>query len=400
MSTNLFSKDISGDALFYDAIIFGGGIAGLWVGNILKRAGYNVILFEKDKLGGGQTLASQGMIHGGQKYAIEGKVTDHASSISRMPERWEACLGGWGEIDLTSVTFLSDHQLMFPAGSILSDVAVFAAAQLVNAETKKLSKQDFPAALAGNKKFKGPVYTMPEKVLDARSLVQALAAGLKGRIFKGAPDEILPDGQVAVAGRVLRAQAVIFTAGTGNEDVFSMFNIAARHTQRRPLRQVMVRPMEDAIFGHGIVGNPKPRATLTSHPLDGGGYVWYLGGNIAETGAKMTEEETLAFAKKEMREIFPHIDWNAKEWAAWAGDRAEPYDEKGALPPGPHVHQRGRVLVAWPTKLTFAPALADSITRWMKDKNITPQAETPPPDFPSADIASYPWETAQWRKLP
>ncbi|HCS24028.1 MAG TPA: FAD-binding oxidoreductase, partial [Rhodospirillaceae bacterium] len=183
------------------------GIAGLWLANTLLRAGYNVILFEKDTLGGRQTLASQGMIHGGQKYTLEGAVTQHASSIARMPERWEACLGGYGEIDLTSVKFLSESQIMWPAGSLLSDVAVFGAAQLVNAATTKLKQPEIPDALkAPGKKFKGSVYSMPEKVLDTRTLVQALAAPLKGRLFKGDVSEILPDGQAAVDGVVMQAQ--------------------------------------------------------------------------------------------------------------------------------------------------------------------------------------------------
>ncbi|MBW7911262.1 MAG: FAD-dependent oxidoreductase [Alphaproteobacteria bacterium] len=388
--------------LFYDAVIFGGGIAGLWLANTLLRAGYNVILFEKDTLGGRQTLASQGMIHGGQKYTLEGAVTQHASSIARMPERWEACLGGYGEIDLTSVKFLSENQIMWPAGSLLSDVAVFGAAQLVNAATTKLKQPEIPDALkAPGKKFKGSVYSMPEKVLDTRTLVQALAAPLKGRLFKGDVSEILPDGQAAVNGVVMQAQMLIFTAGTGNEDAFKMLKIEKRLSQRRPLRQVMVRPLPEPLYGHGIVGKPKPRMTVTAHPNGRDGYVWYLGGNIAEEGAKMNEDETLQFARKELESVFPHIDWSDKQWATWAGDRAEPYDEEGHLPPGPFVQQRGRVMVAWPTKLTFAPALADRMMDKLRERKIMPEYKTEPPadKFASAEVGRYPWEDAAWRKL-
>ena len=74
----------------HDIIVCGGGIAGLWLGNTLMRAGYNVILIEKDRLGAGQTLASQGMIHGGQKYVLTGALSPHAAAISSMPERWQA----------------------------------------------------------------------------------------------------------------------------------------------------------------------------------------------------------------------------------------------------------------------------------------------------------------------
>ena len=95
----------------YDIIIFGGGIAGLFIANRLKSAGFNLILIEKDKLGGGQTLASQGMIHGGQKYALQGKVTAQAASIAAMPERWEACFANRGEVDLSGVKFIDSSGL-------------------------------------------------------------------------------------------------------------------------------------------------------------------------------------------------------------------------------------------------------------------------------------------------
>jgi len=388
------------DIRYYDMIVFGGGIAGLWLAGKLKRAGYNVILIEKNKLGGGQTLASQGMIHGGQKYTLQGSVTQHANSISQMPARWEASFGGYGEVDLTAVKFLSEHQVMWPAGSVLSDVAVFGAAKMVNAETRKLKRAELPDVFRDKKKFKGAVYEMPEKVLDVRTLVQTLAAPLKGRLLKGDVSEILPDGQAAVNGIVMQAQLIIFTAGTGNEDAFNMLRIAERYTQRRPLRQIMVRAVPYALYGHGIVGKPKPRMTVTAHPNGRDGYVWYLGGNVAEEAAGMDEDAALRFAQKELQDVFPDIDWTNKEWATWAGDRAEPYDTDGTLPPGPFVQQRGKILIAWPTKLTFAPALSDNVFEWLKDKDITPTAkDAPPAELPPAEIGTYPWEVAQWRKL-
>jgi len=388
------------DARVYDMIIFGGGIAGLWLCNTLKRAGYNVILIEKDRLGAGQTLASQGMIHGGQKYVLQGAMTDHASSISKMPQRWDSSLEGWGEIDLTAVRVLSETQVMWPAGSVLSAAAVLGAAKLVNAETKKLKKGDYPEVLAEKKKFKGPVFELPEKVIEVKTLVEALAKNVKGRLLQGEVSEVLPDGHAAVNGLVLRAQLVIFTAGAGNEQALKLLKVGETHTQRRPLRQVMVRALEHPLYGHGIVGKPKPRLTVTSHPLPEGGYVWYLGGGVAEEGASMTDDETLHFARKELQDVFPEIDWSQKEWATWHGDRAEPLDEKGDLPTGPFIHQRGRVLLAWPSKLTFAPALSDHVFNWLKDKDIHPVAKTPPPaELKPATVAEYPWETAAWRRL-
>lgn len=378
----------------YDIIIFGGGIAGLFIANRLQSAGYNLILIEKDKLGGGQTLASQGMIHGGQKYTLQGNVTEQAAAIAAMPERWDACFEGHGEVDLSGVKFLSDTQVMFPAGSFFSSLTVFAAAKAVNGKTRKLPRKSFPEVLQ-----RSPVYEMQEKVLDVKSLIDTLAENLQGRIFKGEAAELLPDGQVAIGANAYQAQAIIFATGAGNETALRMLNVNEQHTQRRPLRQIMVKPLPQALYGHGIVGRPKPRVTVTSHPDNAGGYIWYLGGTIAEEGAKLPEAEALAFAKKEMQEIFPAIDWEQKEWASWYGERAEAFDASGHLPSGPCIQQRGKILLVWPTKLTFVPALADNVFRWLEQSKIKPTDETPPPVLPAAEIGSYPWETATWQRL-
>jgi glycine/D-amino acid oxidase-like deaminating enzyme len=384
----------------YDIIIFGGGIAGLFIANRLKSAGFNLILIEKDKLGGGQTLASQGMIHGGQKYALQGKVTAQAASIAAMPERWEACFANRGEVDLSGVKFLSDTQVMFPAQtssvlfSFFSGMTVFAAAKAVNGKTRKLQRKAFPAVLE-----RSPVYEMQEKVLDTKSLVTALAKNLQGRIFKGEATEISPDGQVTIEGNKFQAQAIIFTAGAGNEAALHQLKITEQRTQRRPLRQIMVRPVPRPLYGHGIVGKPKPRVTVTSHPDGKGSYTWYLGGNIAEEGAKLSETEALAFAKKEMQEIFPAIDWEQKEWASWYGDRAEALDPSGHLPPGPRIEPHEKILLAWPTKMTFVPALADDVLSWLEKNKINPTPETPLPTLPAAEMGCHPWETAVWHPL-
>jgi hypothetical protein len=111
----------------------------------------------------------------------------------------------------------------------------------------------------------------------------------------------------------------------------------------------------------------------------------------------MDEAAALRFAKKELNEIFPEIDWNGKEWATWYGDRAEPLDARGELPPGPFVYTRGRILMAWPTKLTFAPALSDRIFECLE--GVSPAATSAPPPLPTADIASYPWEVAAWQRI-
>jgi glycine/D-amino acid oxidase-like deaminating enzyme len=267
----------------------------------------------------------------------------------------------------------------------------------MNAGCTKLERDDYPEALKKHKKIKGPVYALPEKVLDMRSVILALARDLPGRVLKGEVSGITQEGEVTVSGQRLRAKFIIFAAGAGNELALEMLNRGGRLTQRRPLQQVMVRPLPCALFAHGIAASPRPRISVTSHPIGQGQYVWYLGGAVAEKGATMDAAAALRFAQKELSQIFPEIDWTSKEWATWYGDRAEPLDAKGRLPVGPFVHQHGRVLMAWPTKLTFAPALSDLVFERLKD--ITPAAQSPPPSLPSADIGSYPWEVAAWQKV-
>ena len=80
-----------------DAVIFGGGIAGLWLLDELRRGGYSAVLLESRALGSGQTVASQGIIHGGLKYTLSGMLTKSAANISEMPGLWRECFAGQSE---------------------------------------------------------------------------------------------------------------------------------------------------------------------------------------------------------------------------------------------------------------------------------------------------------------
>ena len=73
-----------------DCAILGGGISGLWLLNRLSLEGYNCVLLESHALGSGQTIASQGMIHGGIKYTLGGALTGASESIADMPDLWRA----------------------------------------------------------------------------------------------------------------------------------------------------------------------------------------------------------------------------------------------------------------------------------------------------------------------
>ena len=85
--------------------------------------------------------------------------------------------------------------------------------------------------------------------------------------------------------------------------------------------------------------------------------------------------------------------------ADWYGDRVEPLDAAGELPAGPAVHECDRVLLAWPVKLTFAPALADRVHELLVRDRIQPAHGSEPPPLAAAEVGAYPWEAAAWRTM-
>ena len=106
-------------------LIIGGGIAGLWTFHRLMQAGFDVLLLEKNALGSGQTMASQGIIHGGSKYTLSGMMTASASAISAMPDRWQRCMEAEGEIDLSGLRVLSANQFMWSTTALSSKLTSF-----------------------------------------------------------------------------------------------------------------------------------------------------------------------------------------------------------------------------------------------------------------------------------
>jgi glycine/D-amino acid oxidase-like deaminating enzyme len=381
----------------FDIVICGGGVAGLWLLNVLHKVGFNVILIEKNSLGGTQTMASQGMIHGGQRYMLGGNPSTHAASVAALPKRWDACLSGRGELDLTEVSVLSETQVMWSTGGRMANLALSAGTQTIKAKTRKLSMYQVPEALSGLSGI--PVYELPEKVLNVGSLVEILSGPHKSRLHKGCVESLSRDGRLTVAGTEIKAQIVICAAGLGNEELLTLLEVDKATTQRRPLRQLMVRTMPFALYGHGITTSYKPRVTVTSFPMHSGGYVWYLGGAIADDTLKLSKDDAIAYAKKEMLAMFGHLDWEGKQWATWYGVRAEAFCKNGRLPSGPVVNEYGNALVVWPTKLTLVPLLGDKVLARLAEKGVFPGHSDPASKAIKQvplHLESFPWEQAEW----
>ncbi len=392
------------DVVKLDAVIFGGGIAGLWLLDELVRDGYQAALLEAGDLGMGQTVLSQGILHGGLKYSLKGLLTGSARAVRRMPAIWHDCLKGRRQPDLTETTVLSRHYLFWETRSLRSRWGARSASLLLSSRMAAIPGSARPAILEG---CPGKVWRVDEWVIDAHSLLRNLAARHAGRLLRIA----FPDGleaqvregsvgllQLSSFGRYLRIEprSVILTAGRGNTALRQLLGLAPGRSQERPLHMVMVRGDLPELYGHCIDG-AKTRVTITTHRDSQDRRVWQLGGEIAERGCSLSSEELVSEARREIGEILPGIDLRNTQWATYRATRAEGRTPGGKRPAEVSLLQESNLITAWPTKLVLAPRLAEAV------KGQLPGAQCPPPDdccfegWPRPVVATPPWEEqADW----
>lgn len=383
-------------------VLVGAGIAGLWALRRLLAQGHDAILLESGTIGGGQTLAAQGILHGGVKYGLDGSSRGIAEMLRGQPPVWLDSMAGRGEVDLTSAKVTSPVQHMWAADSWLARVGATVGARAMQGEVRKLDKPDWPAALRDGG-HKGSVYELAETVVDTKTVVQALCQGAEDRILRADILKVEPGDETtrpalilssAEAGELrLTADVLLFTAACGNEMAAEALGIGKSATQRRPLRMIMARGKLPPLWGHCVTVSPKPVVTVTTHAAADGQNVWYLGGGVAEGGTEGQPEASLTKARETMREVFPRLDWTGVAWATHDIDRAEP--AAGAkLPEGPAIMTRGRAAIAWPAKMVYAPELARRICEFAAVHAAAGALQSPPP-LPRAETGLFPWELAQ-----
>ncbi|MCY1259490.1 putative FAD-dependent oxidoreductase [compost metagenome] len=384
-------------SLSTDVLIVGGGIAGLWLNARLRGAGYATVLVESAALGGVQSMRSQGIIHGGTKYALHGALTGASEAIADMPGLWRKCLKGEGEIDLRGVRMLSDAHYLWSPGSLAGNLTSFFASKAVRSRVAQVKGAELPPALQ-DKAFKGKAYRLTELVLDVPSLIARLAELSGDSLLAGQDIEPLQDGNeligLRVDGREIRARRIVLVAGAGNEALLRSLGLEQPAMQRRPLHMVLVKaPTLKPLYAHCLGGGPKPRITVTTHPAADGQWVWYLGGDIAEAaGVARSEAEQIAEAQHELHKLIPWVDLSAARWATLRVDRAEPAQSNLLRPDSAFLAEQGRLLVGWPTKLALAPDLADRVVKNLDLAGIRPASATLLPELPRPPMARPVWE--------
>ncbi len=366
-----------------DVVIFGGGIAGLWLLNRLRQSGLSAILFESSALGGGQTHKSQGIIHGGMKYALQGMLTNEMQAMADMPARWKHCLAGKGEIDLSAVPILSSQQYLWSPRKFTSKLTGFLASATLTSKVEPIAKENYPSVFQ-NAAFKGEVFSLDEIVIDVPVLVRELVKANQDAVFKIEPvcdqemkfDENgrLTSVCVYMAGKSVEvtAQQFIFTAGAGNEVILRKLQHPDLAMQRRPLHMVLMKtPFNLPLYAHCLGLGPRPRITITTHHAKDGSPIWYLGGQLAEDGVGRNSGRQIQLARDELRALFPWLDFSAAEFASFTIDRAEPLQQDGLKPETAYLKTIQNMMVAWPTKLALAPKLTEDIIHQLQQINLT-----------------------------
>jgi glycine/D-amino acid oxidase-like deaminating enzyme len=383
-----------------DVAIVGGGIAGLWLLNLLRARGYSAVLIERSAFGDGQTICSQGMIHGGMKYALGGALTGASEAIAAMPARWRSCLDGRGELDLRGVRILSDRYYLWSANdSTLGQLTGFLASSMLRGRVRRLQRDALPTAF-DDPQFRGVVYELDDLVLDTPSLLRHLADAQRDftlcadvnpehfvRRRDGSLDAIrLPDFDIA-------AERYVFAAGAGNEALVRSLTLGVS-TQRRPLHQLIVRaPKLPPLYAHCIerLAGTEPRLTITSHDDARAQRVWYIGGHIATDGVGRSDAEQADHARIELTECLPWIDLTGARFESLRIDRAEPARHGGLRPDEAHVAASANVLVCWPTKLALAPDLGDKVLAALSIEPAQPCGGVAT-DLPRPRVAYSPWD--------
>lgn len=395
-----------------DIAIFGGGIAGLWLLARLRKLGFSAILLESDRLGSGQTLASQGIIHGGLKYALSGNLDGAAQAIAAMPARWRDLLAGntGDDLDLSTVRVLSECYYMWSDGGFRSRLKSFLGSKSLRGRIDAVSPDDYPAPFAETT-IAGSLYQLPDFVIDSESLLARLvdlSPGARFQIdaghtrFRQTAQGQVESCQVCCRGTAVEitAQRFVFSAGEGNAGLIAAAGLERISQQLRPLKMVcLTGPQLPALFAHCIGSDfsMTPLLTITTHPGEDGQHTWYLGGELAESGVSQSDEELLARARGLLNRFLPWVDITGVSWQCFTINRAEADTGNSKRPDDAFYMEAKNTIVVWPTKFTLTPSLTDRVVNHLHASGVRPAGDADGTALASA-LPPATLAVPRWRK--
>lgn len=387
-----------------DVVIFGGGCAGLWLLDDLRRQGVRVVLLEAAGIGGTQTTGSQGILHGGVKYVLSGLRSDSASAVKDMPARWRASLSGKSEPDLSPTRIRSRCCYLWRSDSWQSWAGMLGARAMLEVKPVPLKPNELPDLLS---QCPGQVFRLDEEVIDTVSFAQVMAVRNRGLILKIDPDQVQleQDSHGAVRQIVLTdpdqsrslqlcPRHVVLAAGSGNEGLRQKMGLPTSAAQRRPLHMVLARGNLPSLNGHCVDG-AKTRVTITSDQDSAGRTVWQVGGQLAEDGVQLEPAALIKRAQQELTSVLPGFQAKTVEWTTYRIDRAERRTTDGTRPDDVQIIHEQNILTVWPTKLVLAPRMAQRVQELLGP--LAPSSSEfrqalLERHWPSPTVASPPWE--------
>ena len=379
-----------------DVVIIGGGIAGLWCRWRLASAGYSVVLIERTQLGDGQTVASQGILHRGVKYALSSSAARAASTAEESARAWDEAISRRSGPDLSGVEIVARNMLMWTDAGLLSKLTGVIASKVLTSHVGPAEVADIPTFVDMRGRS---VYRVAETVINPVSVLRCLAAAASGPILRADVRSIVPGAErtsVATSAGDFDAGAVVLSAGEGNGALLEMLGQRPEEwMQRRELHMVVASGAPGMLFGHWIASaSDKPRLSITSANI-GGVIHWYIGGDLAENGVTHRIDDQIEAAKSELEICFPGLDPEAWKFKTVRISRAEGKDAAGKRPDAPVVRavEDTRAIAVWPTKLVMAPAAAEAVLKAVQAQ-LKPSEETAAELGPAAhpDYALPPWQ--------
>ncbi len=396
-----------------DVVIFGGGAAGLWLLDELHRSGRSTLLLERDRLGSGQTVASQGIIHGGLKYSLSGLVGQSARAVRTMPDRWRRCLAGQDTPNLSGTCMRAQHCHLWQAVTLTSRLSLLGATRTLRVAPVKLAIDERSPVLKG---CPGDVFRLDEQVIEPASFIRALAERHEPRLLKiddrsglrfdfdavhRTPTIHLRDpasGTIA-----LRARQLVLTAGAGNEGLRRALQLPGGAMQRRPLHMVVLKGKLPVLNGH-CADKASTRVTITTSVDAQGTAVWQVGGQVSEAGVHMEALALIRHTRCELVAVLPGLDLSNAQWTTYRVDRAEAATPTRKRPDDVAARVDGPIITAWPTKLALVPHLVSKLLARLEPQGSTASAhgaESLSLDWPRPQTAHPPWDgPTQWTKDP
>jgi hypothetical protein len=291
---------------------------------------------------------------------------------------------------------------MWSNAGLRSKLKGFFGSRALQGRVSEVAKEDYPAPFAGTSED-GTLYQLPDFVVETESLLERLATAYPDRILQIDPSKTHIDRDsdslsiyVSHGDRQLHitSRRAVFAAGTGNESLLQLCGLEHIQTQRRPLNMLYVRGADlPQLFVHCIGSDfsMNPKLTITSHRDNQGATVWYLGGEIAESGIGRPAEQQIQKAQDLLQQLLPWIAVPKEDWHCFEIDRAEPAMNKALRPDDAVLTEAGPVLVAWPTKLTLAPSLADKVIAALPSPAPAADIDTSGITLPSAALGLARW---------